>query len=234
MILTVDNLIEFVNKTELGCWEWTGKLTACGYASITSKLGHRVVWELYNGKIPKLPGYHGGVIRHSCHNRKCINPEHLILGTTRDNVNDMLIAGRSNTIKGSSALSNAQAEEVKRLRAEENWTYQALADHFGMAVGSIHEIVNGRNKGPKGKNGKRSYRSLLPKEGQVDYPLPKFSTDLIPDEEVTLRKKALKFREKAQMLKSQVVEISKTISELLAQAKELEHKACQLSEEMTN
>ena len=72
---------------ENGCWLFTGTLFAMGYGKISHKgissYAHRVSWELHNGAIPE-----GMVIRHACVNRHCCNPEHLVLGTFKQNSED--------------------------------------------------------------------------------------------------------------------------------------------------
>jgi len=67
---------------------------------------YRHIYRLYKG-APK----DGMVIRHTCDNRKCINPEHLILGTHQDNVKDRVKRGRSANGKrnGRSKLTGKQA-----------------------------------------------------------------------------------------------------------------------------
>lgn len=79
-------------ETESGCWEWVGS-TRNGYGCIrpigVTKYSHRVSWELHNGPIPD-----GLWVLHKCDNRKCVNPDHLFLGTNQDNVNDKMSKGR--------------------------------------------------------------------------------------------------------------------------------------------
>ena len=71
-----------------GCWICIShKKDQCGYP-IVNRLGfqrcHRYSYYLAKGDIPK-----GLVIRHTCDNPNCINPDHLILGTQTDNVEDI-------------------------------------------------------------------------------------------------------------------------------------------------
>lgn len=79
-----------------GCWEWIAKtVTDFGYGSIGSGRGvspfkaHRVAWALKNGPIPK-----GMCVCHRCDNPPCVNPDHLFLGTKKDNTRDMVSKGR--------------------------------------------------------------------------------------------------------------------------------------------
>lgn len=82
-----------------GCWEWMGAHLQNGYGFaklMCYKKGkkrnftaHRLFYEHYKGKIPK-----GLLVCHHCDNRICCNPEHLFLGTHKDNMQDMMIKGR--------------------------------------------------------------------------------------------------------------------------------------------
>lgn len=102
-----------VRKTD-GCWFWTGAHTVAGYgyvysaggthASRTRAYTHRVSYELSKGKIPA-----GMVVRHMCHNPKCVNPAHLDIGQQKDNVQDMVTAGRH---VGFRKLTKADEQEV--------------------------------------------------------------------------------------------------------------------------
>lgn len=71
------------------CWEWQGP-DQRGYGIFGWKRAHRVSWELHHGPIP--PGQH---VLHQCDNPPCVNPEHLWLGTPRDNASDRGAKGRT-------------------------------------------------------------------------------------------------------------------------------------------
>lgn len=72
---------------ESGCIEYTGYVHKWGYGYIQFQgknwKVHRLVWTAIVGPIPD-----GGVIMHSCDNRKCINMDHLSLGTQQANIRD--------------------------------------------------------------------------------------------------------------------------------------------------
>jgi hypothetical protein len=75
------------------CWEWTGPRLKNGhgrYDSTVSYVAHRYAWILANGRIPLADE----VIRHQCDNPPCCNPSHLLAGTQKQNVADMIDRGR--------------------------------------------------------------------------------------------------------------------------------------------
>ena len=85
-----------VEKTESGCWLWTGYTCDTGYGKINlgGKNGrivytHRLAYELFHGPIPD-----GHSVCHTCDVRNCINPSHLFAGTQQQNMDDMVSKGR--------------------------------------------------------------------------------------------------------------------------------------------
>ena len=98
-----------VTTTSSGCHMWNGRLTASGYGVLGDAhktRAHRLAWEIANGtSVPE-----GLVIRHSCDNPPCCNPDHLDVGTDADNARDAIQRGRRRVINRD--LPNAVSECV--------------------------------------------------------------------------------------------------------------------------
>lgn len=135
-----------VNKTD-SCWLWTGRLDSGGYGRVSQGNGqwrkaHRVSYELFTGSIPE-----GLVVRHLCNVRACVNPEHLAVGTHKDNVADMDRAGRRADICGEknpmAKFTEADIAEIRQWR-EFGFTQQSIADAFGATQGYISSVCSGK------------------------------------------------------------------------------------------
>ena len=81
-------------KDENECWFWKGSVSSSGYGvfrfrTVLFTSAHRVAWEIANKQsIPKFIDGMKTVIRHTCDNKLCVNPNHLVLGNHRDNMMD--------------------------------------------------------------------------------------------------------------------------------------------------
>jgi len=130
--------------TESGCWEFDGGKSKGGYGALTLNnhniKAHRVAYELWVGPIPE-----GLVVRHFvCDNPPCINPDHLRVGTTKDNSQDMVRAGRGYKVKGS-LRSNSKLTELEALAIKNNTTntQKQLAKLYGISASVVCSIRTG-------------------------------------------------------------------------------------------
>lgn len=149
-----------VNKTS-GCWLWTGTLSPKGYGNIglggrggKHSGAHRVSWELHYGPIPE-----GLFVLHRCDVPACVNPEHLWLGTNRDNIDDMMAKGRSASGDNSGArkhpdrvprgskhcqakLTEVKVSEMRTLYSYGTVTLDCLAKQFGISLATCFEVIH--------------------------------------------------------------------------------------------
>jgi len=125
-----------------GCWIWDGCINNSGYGAVRyegkTQRVHRVMYELSKGQIPK--GMH---VLHQCDTRCCVNPDHLFLGTNKDNIEDCISKGRRGC---SNKLSTEDVTEIKMFLA--NGIKQTLlAKMYGVAASSISQIYTGETWG---------------------------------------------------------------------------------------
>ena len=100
---------------------------------------HRLVWEECFGPIPE-----GMFVCHKCDNPPCVNPEHLFLGTAKDNVVDMDKKGRRANRKGElHPLAKLTEDQVKEIR-DSTESGAALARRFGVHKATIYDIRHKR------------------------------------------------------------------------------------------
>ncbi|KKM73354.1 hypothetical protein LCGC14_1411270 [marine sediment metagenome] len=141
--MTLKQLINFNDKISLwpnqsGCLEWTASVTEKGYGNfhVSGKTvrAHRIMYELFNGPIPA-----GLVVRHNCHNRLCVNLDHLLLGTQKENIHDSIRAGR-HPMPNARKLTPNQVLEIRR-RAIGSGHYKAFTVKLGAEYGISHQTI---------------------------------------------------------------------------------------------
>jgi plasmid maintenance system antidote protein VapI len=131
------------------CWEWLGQ-KRYGYGSIMirrnllkpkSYSAHRLSYLWAFSEIPD-----GLYVCHKCDNRACVNPNHLFLGTAKENTQDMINKNRIVTQRGEEASNSKLTEEdVMKIRQIYSYTTaKELAKLYGVVPQAIYDIVKNR------------------------------------------------------------------------------------------
>jgi len=145
------------------CWIWAAATDSDGYGifkgvydGVPYQRAHRYSWALHNRRnVPKE-----ALVCHKCDNPRCVNPDHLFLGTPGDNMRDKIAKHRHNIPKGelSPQAILTEADALKILADPR--PYAQIAADYGVAattIGSVKakvswahlevESVNGHNRG---------------------------------------------------------------------------------------
>ena len=131
------------------CWAWLGQLNDRGYGvtQVGGRLGlntraSRIGFALWHGVT--LETIEGLEVCHTCDNPKCVNPNHLFIGTHADNVADMVAKGRqARGIKnGSAKLTWPLAREIRALHKTGVYKQKQLCQRFGITQGTLNPLLN--------------------------------------------------------------------------------------------
>lgn len=109
------------------------------YQGVTTTL-HRKVYCEANGA--SLESIRGKVVRHTCDNPRCINPAHLIIGSYKDNSQDMVRRGRSAKL-----LTPAQVLEIRQRykpRSRLQDSARQIAADLGVTKTAVLHVIHGR------------------------------------------------------------------------------------------
>lgn len=135
-----------VIKNKEGCWGWNGSFVNAGYGQsiLNNRTIHasRMSWIIHNGQIPE-----GLWVLHKCDNPPCTNPQHLFLGNSKDNTQDMIKKGRKYNCKGSDVhFSKLNEEQVKQIRIRLSNGEKAvnLSKEFGINQAALSAIKHKR------------------------------------------------------------------------------------------
>jgi hypothetical protein len=154
--LTKHSIKDRVQIADNGCWLWTGakknpgsRSLAYGWVTYGGKQmnAHRASWLIHNGEIPS-----GLFVCHKCDVPHCVNPEHLFLGTSSDNMKDMWNKGRHSAPTSgcvgsrSSKLTLSQVQEI-RLRLINRDKQSDIASDYGVCQTTISHINTKKNWG---------------------------------------------------------------------------------------
>lgn len=143
---------KYTPEPNTGCWLWDAATARGGYGAfkVDGRLcgAHRVAWEIYVGPINC-----GLSVLHRCDQPLCVNPSHLFLGTSADNVADRESKGR--TSRGARhrervawGENNGQAKlsaaDVAAIRSSHELTQASLAREYGVSQQQVSRILNGK------------------------------------------------------------------------------------------
>ena len=138
MARNIESFFEKIDKSddENGCWKWQAALDGNDYGIFcvfkTNFRAHRFSYEWHKGLIPK-----GMMVCHTCDNPPCVNPDHLFLGTAKDNAQDMVKKGRNRT----RVLTKKQKLSIRNSLRKRYYNriglIKYLAFKFGVLPGTI-------------------------------------------------------------------------------------------------
>lgn len=137
--------LESIERNANGCWNWTEAENSNGYGRFVirgeQQLAHRAAYTLFFGDIPD-----GLNVCHRCDNRKCVNPEHLWLGTQSDNLTDASVKGRMfrpdtrADKNGNTSLTWDQVRAIRDMHQSGVRKYR-IAGLFGVSPSTITNIT---------------------------------------------------------------------------------------------
>lgn len=139
-----------------GCWLWTKTRNSNGYGQVKIDkkhwFVHRASYTIFKGDIPC-----GLCVCHSCDNPSCVNPDHLWLGTRKQNSEDMVRKGRvcrlfrGGGFKKGHLLSKAKRvrkltdDQVRSIRASTE-PLKVLAERFNVSMACVSVVRRKKRK----------------------------------------------------------------------------------------
>jgi hypothetical protein len=131
----IERLFDRVKVLENGCWVREGNENSGRYGKMLfegkTTQAHVVSYVLHKGPVPP-----GCLVRHTCDNPPCRNPDHLVAGTQKQNCQDAVSRDRHS--RGSrNGLAKLDEETVVQLRARLKESDTVLAKEFGVSRAAV-------------------------------------------------------------------------------------------------
>ena len=135
------------------CWEWLGCKNYFGYGVFhlhgnTNLLAHRMSMYIEVGEIGEHDSHYGMCVCHKCDNPGCVNPNHLFIGTQRENMKDMenkkrksYETGKIGELNNSAKLTEPEVLEIRDKYATGLYYQKTLALEYGVTQPLIGYIV---------------------------------------------------------------------------------------------
>jgi len=145
----------FIIKKNKRCWEWKGaKKRGYGVFQLNGKavIAHRFSYKIFYGELPD-----DLLVCHKCDNPSCVRPDHLFLGTSKDNSTDRDKKGRGYFKKGNMPFDNkgegcgnskltwGEVDEIRELYKTGRFTQKELGEKYGMGHTIIGAIINNKS-----------------------------------------------------------------------------------------
>lgn len=147
---------EFFKHTQLGpdgCLLWTGKLNRKGRpvwrkrGLFSSPIASRISYQLLHG-VGSIPPTK--CVLHTCHNRLCVNPHHLFIGTQSENLDQMYSIGRgakpeARSRPGERNGSSKYSEEVILKVLKASGALRDISLQLNVGYGTVRKVKLGQS-----------------------------------------------------------------------------------------
>jgi hypothetical protein len=132
------------------CWPWMACLSHSGYGHLRVRgktiAAHRIALLLtINGPLHDDGSYHGACVCHRCDNPQCVNPNHLFVGTQKENMKDRSAKNRCCPMRGEqngrAKLTEIDVRDIRNKYAEKIHTQAELGYKYGVSNQVICRII---------------------------------------------------------------------------------------------
>ena len=136
-----------VKKTDT-CWQWIGAKKGQNYGSFSINgkdyRAHRIAYKLFISEYDQNLN-----VLHHCDNTLCVRPDHLFLGTHKENMQDKVLKNRQSKLSGELCVAHKLTEEEviqikKSLLNKYKGIFKDLAKKYNVSSGCIEDIYHRR------------------------------------------------------------------------------------------